>query len=142
MIIFHRFQIKWLILKYSQYRGKKNISYLLRIAFTTSTFVALMYDGTSKERRKENMARVQITRRKTSMKIVNSKQPRANLALTLNTANIQLVTLIITSTRFCFPIYSAIQPFPGSRWKSLLFLILHVSTFRIRFDTEFRYVVR
>lgn len=100
------------------------------------------YDGTSKERRKENMARAQITRRKTSMKIVNSKQLRANLALTLNTANIQLVTLIITSTRFCFPIYSAIQPSPGSRWKSLLFLVLHVSTFRIRFDTEFRYVVR
>lgn len=101
-----------------------------------------MYDGTSKERRKENMARAQITRRKTSMKIVNSKQLRANLALTLNTANIQLVTLIITSTRFCFPIYSAIQPSPGSRWKSLLFLVLHVSTFRIRFDTEFRYVDR
>lgn len=94
---------------------------------------------TSKERRKENMARVQITRRKTSMKIVNSKQPRANLALTLNTANIQLVTLIITSIRFCFPIYSAIQPSP---WKSLFFLVLHVFAFRIRFDTEFRYVVR
>lgn len=79
-------------------------------------FVALTYDAHQSEESIAVGTRTNhATGREHENRLLSTACQLGSCRTTLNTANIQLVTLIITSTRFCFPIEVTALIFSRSR---------------------------